>query len=247
MARLKLNQVVALVTGRKTKAQQTLTQTHRWVPESINGLSRTYTPINAEGERLPEETKMVQVKVDDAIKKIVSEMDDYFNLVATQERGNQTAKADIRVGTTLVAKDVPVTVLLFLEKQVVDLRTFISNLPTLPVDREWKFDGNKNCFVTDPTAQIRTKKMKKVLIKYEATKEHPAQTETYDSDETVGHYSTTYMSGAIKASDKAAMMDRVERLSDAIKTAREEANSIEVEEMKIGKDVLNFIFDVKMK
>lgn len=49
-------------------------------------------------------------------------------------------------------------------------------------------------------------------------------------------------SGAVRVQDKNAMLARVQALKNAIKVAREEANSIEVEQFKAGKAILDFVF-----
>ena len=51
-------------------------------------------------------------------------------VLATQDFANCQAKANVVVDGQTILKEVPVTHLLFLEKQLVDLRTFIDGLPT---------------------------------------------------------------------------------------------------------------------
>ena len=64
----------------------------------------------------------------------------------------------------------------------------------------------------------------------------------YMEDVTVGVWTTVKYSGAIPAAEKNAMLERVRKLQVAVKEAREEANSIEVEKKKIGDNVLGYIF-----
>jgi hypothetical protein len=65
-----------------------------------------------------------------------------WNLVFTQDTGNQSARADIVVDGKVVLANVPVTSLLFLDKQVNDLETFVSKLPTPDPAEEWTHDPN---------------------------------------------------------------------------------------------------------
>jgi hypothetical protein len=46
----------------------------------------------------------------------------------------------------------------------------------------------------------------------------------------------------LKASDKAAMLDRARRLHEAVVTTREACNSIEATEQRIGRSLLDFVF-----
>jgi len=80
-------------------------------------------------------------------------------------------------------------------------------------------------------------------VKYEATKEHPAQVEMYMEDVWVGTWTTTKFSGAIPVATRNAMLERVRKLTDAVKTAREEANGLEVRGQKVGAAVLGYVFD----
>lgn len=238
----KLNQIIALAAGRKARSTKLLTDTYRgWVTEAVSGLAKTYTPKDEDGEGLPPERKMPPVNVGDRLKTLKQTLDKFYRVVGAQERANRQAHADVKLdGFELV--DVPVTLLLFLEKQMADLRTLVNGLPVLPTDREWAFDPNRNCYVTEPVETLRTKKVPKVLVKYDATKEHPAQTELLAEDMTVGTWATVYMSTAIPATKKAAALERLEGLQEAVKSAREAANSCEAEDDETLETVLDFVF-----
>lgn len=242
---MKLNQIIALVAGKKTRIQKALTAVHHgWKSDQLSGISRVYTPKDEEGDELPPESRPVQLNVTQVIKKIQPPLANFMNIVATQERANTNAEADIVIQGKMIAKEVPVTVLLFLEKQLVDIRTFIEHLPTLPQDKQWEYDKNRNCFVSSTEKKSRTVKLQKPIVKYPATPEHPAQTEMVTEDEIVGYWATVNFSGAIPELDKEKMMDRVTNLLESVKVAREEANSIEVTlEKTLGEAVLNYIFE----
>ncbi|MHC4346346.1 MAG: DUF7873 family protein, partial [Planctomycetota bacterium] len=149
--------------------------------------------------------------------------------------------ADILVGAGCIAKNVPVAVLLFLEKQLAGLRTLASELPTLPTDKVWSWDAAKNCWVTEAEQSVKTQKVIEPIVKYDATPEHPAQTELISKDRTIGHWSTIHLSGALPEMERNAIVTRIETLQDAVRLAREKANSGEVEPQEIGAAVLNYI------
>ncbi len=77
----------------------------------------------------------------------------------------------------------------------------------------------------------------------EATKEHPVQVEMCMEDIWVGTWTTTKFSGAIPAAARNMMLERVRKVSDAVKSAREQANGIEVKPQKLGDALLTYIFD----
>ena len=129
----KLNQVIAVVSGKKKKATDSLTEAYHQIqkPTLFDGISRTYQPKDEEGERLPPESKSVQVKCEEIIIGVRRTLAEMYDIIATQDYANCDAKADVVVAGATVLRAVPVTHLLFLEKQVTDLESFVSKLPTL--------------------------------------------------------------------------------------------------------------------
>ena len=240
----KLNQIIAVVSGQKTTAQQALTNAHnhRLKPELLSGLTRNYRPVKEDGEQLPPEIKRVQVTVPQVIAEVRDALTAMFDVVLTQDMGNTHARADIKVNGQTILASVPVTYLLFLEKQVVDLETFVSKLPSLDPSEVWEADGDVGGYTTKPYETLKAAKVYRTHVAHPPTEHHPAQVQTYTVDETVGVWTNIKKSGAIRVQDKNAMLARVQALKAAIKVAREEANSIEVEQFKAGKAVLDFIF-----
>lgn len=240
----KLNQIIAIQASKKSHAKESLTEAYQSLQKNdlLYGISRSYKPKDEAGEALPPESKAVQLKVQDAIARVTKSLAEMFDVVATQDWANCEAKADVMIGGRTVVKGAPVTHLLFLEKQLVDLLTFIEKLPVLDAAERWSFDATQDCFASEPYQSLRTKKVPKTHIKYEATKEHPAQVEMYMEDVTVGTWTAVKYSGAIPATKKNTMLERVRALQDAVKSAREEANSKEVELKKVGESILDFIF-----
>jgi hypothetical protein len=240
----KLNQIIAIQASKKSQAKDAITHAYQQLQknETLSGISRSYKPKDEMGDVLPSENKLVQVKVQDAISSVVTNLVEMFDVVATQDWANCEAASDVVVENHVILAKVPVTHLLFLEKQLVDIQTFVEKLPVLDPAERWNYDTAQDCFASDPFQTLRTKKVPKTHIKYEATKEHPAQVEMYMEDVTAGTWTTVKFSGAIPAAKKNAMLDRVRSLQDAVKTARENANGLEVEKKKVGEKILKFIF-----
>jgi len=240
----KLNQVIAVVASKKTKAAQTLTEAYHKIQKAplFDGINRTYQPKDEDGERLPPENKAIQIKVSDLIKDATTTLAEMYDVVATQDWANSHAKADVVVNGRIILHKVPVTHLLFLEKQLTDLSTFVGKLPILDPAEEWSYNETADLYATKPAETARTKKVPKAFVKYEATKEHPAQVETFHEDVLVGYWKTIKTSGAIPARVKNEMLDRVRKLHEAVAKAREEANSIEVSNTSVGKEIFDFVF-----
>ena len=132
--------------------------------------------------------------------------------------------------------------LLFLEKQLTDLHTFVHKLPVLDPSEAWRFDASQDCWASEPAETSKTKKVPRNHVKAEATEKHPAQVEVYHEDIVVGYWKTVKFSGALPAARVRELLERVERLQKAVKMAREEANGAVVENTKSGDKVFGYLF-----
>jgi hypothetical protein len=144
-------------------------------------------------------------------------------------------------GETLLS-GVPVTYLLFLEKQLAELHGFVKKLPVLDAAESWSYDSSADCYATEPVRTVRTKKVPRNHVKAEATEKHPAQVEVYHEDVVVGYWRTVKFSGALPARRINELLERVEKLQAAVKYAREDANGAEVDDQKLGRRVFDFLF-----
>jgi hypothetical protein len=240
----KLNQVIAIEKGVKAKSHQELTEAHQQLqkPSILAGISRTYRPKEEEGEQLPPESTRVQLKADEVIRRTMDTLVELFDITATKEWANCEARADVVVDGAVIVAQAPVTYLLFLEKQLVDLHTFVKKLPVLDASESWAFDASADCWATEAIQTAKTKKIPRNHVKAEATDKHPAQVEVYYEDVVVGTWRTVKFSGALPAKRVNELLGRVEKLQQAVKYAREEANNNKCDDKKVGRAVLSFLF-----
>lgn len=240
----KLNQIIAIEKGVKTDAANALTRAYHDLQKGqlLSGIARSYQPRDDEGEQLPPESTRVQLRTDQVVADVRKALTRLFDVVATKDHANTSAMADIVVDGVTIADGVPATYLLFLEKQLVDLATFIRKLPTLDPSESWTWSDQQGAYATDPVRTTRTKKVLRNHVKAEATDRHPAQVEVYTEDVVVGYWTTTKFSGAVPASEVAELLERVNKLAEAVKRAREEANSLTVRDLTPGAAILGYLF-----
>ncbi len=240
----RLNQIIAIEKGIKARSQKDLTEAHHALqkPALLAGISRTYRPRDEEGEQLPPEATKVQIKGEEIIRRTADVLVELFDVTAIKDFTNCRARADVVVDGKILLPGVPVTYLLFMEKQLVDLHTFIKKLPVLDAAESWGFDPSADCWATEPLQTSKTKKIPRNHVKAEATDKHPAQVEVYHEDVVVGYWKTVKFSGALPAKRVNELVERVEKLQQAVKFAREEANNVEADEQKPGRKVLNYLF-----
>jgi hypothetical protein len=240
----KLNQIIAVEKGVKSRSFQELTDAHHTLqkPALLAGISRTYRPKDEEGETLPPESTKVQVKADEVIRQTAGILTRLFDVTATKDWTNCVARADVVVDGEPLLREVPVSYLLFLEKQLVDLLTFVRKLPVLDASESWIYDAAADCWATEPTQTTRTKKIPRNHVKAEATEKHPAQVEVFYEDVVVGYWKTIKFSGALPAQRVNELVEKVEKLQQAVKFAREEANGAAVVEQETGEKVFRYLF-----
>lgn len=241
---VKLNQVIALVSGQKSRTQGEVTRLYHEAQktDAFYGLTKTYEPKDEDGERYPSDSKKLQQRVSGLIQQAREAWGRLFDLVAMQEVGNREAVVKLAVDGRVISEAIPVTYLLFLEKQLVDVRTFVAKLPTLDPARDWSYRPATDDYATEPIRRTKTKKMVRHDVVVQPTKEHPAQVKEYTEDVVEGWWIQTDLSGAARVLDKDQLLRRVDALIAAVKMAREEANTIEVEDVKVGKPLFEFLF-----
>ena len=210
MAKPKLNEIIAIASGRKGEVQKAVTETYHKIQKEglFDGLSRSYKPRTEDGEKLPAEQKFPQLRVRDLIADAGVRWLDLFDITLTLDHGNCLARADIVVDEQVLAKDVPVTTLLFLEKQLADIKAFIGKLPVPDPAEKWHYDSGQDSLATEPTQTARTKKVQKPIVLYDATEHHPAQTQLITEDVLVGDWTQILYTTRSPAQDKNAMLEQ---------------------------------------
>lgn len=163
---------------------------------------------------------------------------------------NTIARADIVFEDgTILAKAVPATALLSLEKRLNEIHTLVSKIPTLDPAKGFSPDADrgKGIYRAREEKRGRTQKKQRPIVLYAATEHHPAQTQLISEDVEVGHTITQAWSGLLTVAEKGDMLDRVEKLRVAVKKARSRANEAAVDtETKIADRLLNFAFKAEL-
>jgi hypothetical protein len=246
----KMNVLLALEKGERERLHQKMTVLHREAQKSViyDGLSRTYEPKAEGGDPLPAESKKVQVKAEDVLRQVADLLARPWDLTASRDATNSLARADVSVvdvesGTTPLLRDVPATHLLWLEKQLTDVRTFVAKMPVLDPEHQWVYDAGLGHYRTEPIQTTRDKKTKRYVVMVPATPEHPAQVDKYDDVEIVGTWSLVKHSGALPWDRQRELLDRVDRLRDAVKAARERANLVEVVDVSYSEAIFGYLLE----
>lgn len=241
----KLNQVVAIESGVKTRVNAQVSELYKSVqhPALFEGFSKQYRPLAEDGEQFPAENKTVQLTSDGVLRQAAKALTELFDVTAQKDFANTQAKADVAVDGKVLVSGAPVPYLLFLEKQLTDLHTLVSKTPVLDPAETWTEDKNSGLQRTNPTQTVRTKKVQRGLVLHPGTDKHPPQTQLITEDVTVGHWDQTKFSGAMAAPEHAKLLGRIEKLQRAVKFAREEATAATAAPAQnVGETVFGWIF-----
>ncbi len=244
----KLNQIVAIEKGEKAAVnKETAPLFHAAkTPALFAGLAKTYEPADEDGERYPDETVPVQLTVDRVLRDFAKAATRQLDVTSTKENANTQAFADVKLPDgTVVAEQLPVSFLLQLEKFLQqEVRGLVVSLPTLDTAQSWSPDasGEAGIMVTEPIERAKGKKITEPLVLAPATDKHPAQVQLVNRDVVAGYWTERKFSGAISGARKQELLDRVDVLINAVKFAREEANSIEVTDKKVASSVFGYLF-----
>lgn len=240
----KLNQIIAVEKGIKAATHGSFTEAHRQLQKTalLGGISRTYQPVDDEGEQLPPESTKVQVDAESVLAEVATALTKLFDVTATKDWANTDAKADIVVDGATLVSGAPVPYLLFLEKQLTDLHTFVTKLPVLDGAEHWERDHATDSWRTQAVETTRTRKIPRNHVKAEATPQHPAQVEVYFEDKIVGRWSTVKYSGALPQGRVNQILGRLEKLRHAVMFAREQANNTDVSQQHVGEAVFGYLF-----
>ena len=238
---LKLNQALA----REMQEKERAAEGWKWFTAGVRSLvmtghRRTYEPVDVEGEPLAPEEKVVQDNWHDVMHSLMDYTVHHIDATAAKDFGNLLATADLKVDGEVMLAGVPVPHLLFLEKQVSMFRGAINSLPTRDRAKRWReVDGH--LAETEPAKKNRTIKQQVPVQLAPPTKEHKAQVALAEKAVLVGTYETIDVTGAISEGLQEHFLRNCDRLLVAIRHAREEANTTEVEPVTVANKLFDFI------
>lgn len=245
MSEQKLHVFIAAHQQVKKNAHSAQTDLHRTASKAdmYKGFSKKYVPLREEDSFAPApESKQVSLKGEEVIQNYREIMSEEWDLELTVRKGNTSAKADVVVdGETLLA-DAPTSFLLYMEKQLDELRTFVSKMPILDNSVPWSPVESETGLLRSPVRKTAvTKKMEEPLVLYPATPEHPAQTKVIVKDIIIGQWEQIGFNGSIAAKRRNELLSRIDKLSAAVKAARIEANSTVVPRENAASRLFDFL------
>jgi hypothetical protein len=241
----RLSQIVAVEKGVKSDAVRQREEVLRklQMTPQLSGISRTYQPRDEDGDQFPPESTKVQVSAEEVLADLAGAMTRLFDVTLTRDAANMDACADVIVdGDVTLVRQAPVPYLLWLEKELAEIRGVVTKLPVLDPAEDWSEHDGPRVHRTPVTRTVRSKKVPRNHVAAEATHEHPAQVQVYMEDVPAGDWSTVKFSGAVPAARARVIVARIGELQRAVKFAREEANAAEITDRQAGEAIFGYLF-----
>lgn len=169
---------------------------------------------------------------------------DYFDAILQKEATNQTAVADLVIGETVIGKALPATFLLGMESRLKNLRAVYEAMPTLQVGIDWKRSETKGEDVWEqvhPEEKLKTKMMVQHQVLVDPTPQHRAEIEKWEEQIPVGKFVKNIWCSMITSEEKSDVLGRIDKLINAVKKARQEANGVPTVDIHVGKNIVDFI------
>jgi len=247
----KLHETLAVEGELEGAYKKILQETLKTLKDKANlfmGFVKKYVPFddNEKTNESFEESHRRDTTVNSKIDYMFSHVIPYLDAVAQKDRTNQEARANVEINGKVLISDVPSTTLLGLESKIRQIREVLVNIPTLDAGMNWVKDVTDEDHVWKleaPQETFKTAKIPKSKVVYEATKEHRAEIDRWNETINIGKYLTTHWSGMMTTAEKSQLLGRVDILSQAIKQARQRANTTEVQDIHVGQKIRDFVLD----
>ncbi len=242
----KLHELLAVEGDLRGISEKILNETHGTFTKKADHFSGFIKTLKMFDDNAPEsapERKELVTTVPAKIDYMSDSIIRYLNAVLQKERTNQDAKADIIIDGTTIAKDIPATFLLGLEAKLKAVRKIYEVIPTLQPGIKWEEDSTKDNVYKQahPEETFKTARVPKSTVAYEATEHHPAQIDRWEETIDTGKWVKENWSGMITPTEKSKLLGRMDKLIQAVKKARQRANTAKVVKCTIGKEIFDFI------
>ena len=199
----------------------------------------------------PPQYRKVQITVAEILQVAQESLIRLFDVKFTREFADCTARANVVVDGLPLLDDVPAGYLLFLETKLEELIKLIGKLPVLNPADDWHDNRTDpalpdGVYATSPQETIRAEPVRQVqvLVPNQVIDGKPFEGKfvPYETQDVVGYWSQIKMSGELPASVAQAVRARAVKLLEAVKYARESANTMDVTDRQAGAVVLGYVF-----
>ena len=243
----KLHEVLAIERGLQAVANKLTSESLKTLSKDslFKGQTRTLTHFSDEDAHLNgQEHQSLETTVGENLDYLKKPWSEWVDAVASKDKANMEAAADVLIDGKVFIAQVPATTLLGLESKLSTLRGVLESIPTLPPGVSWITDSQEREGVyrsehsTTSIKEVKDTEYRKVA---EATEQHPAQVAGVNITKAVGKYEVKQQCGMMSPVEKAAHLERLDTIIKAVKKARARANEQSVDPVDMGGAIFDFV------
>ncbi|KKN32799.1 hypothetical protein LCGC14_0810290 [marine sediment metagenome] len=242
-----LHSVIAVLPSLKGTANQALTSvraTFKNRQHQFGGHTKTYRPLDNDGQaEQPEESPMTMT-VGEELAHFKEQFTPFLDASYQVDLTNTKAKADVIVDG-LELKDVPATFLLQLEKHIGSMRQSLGEVPVLDQKFAWTPEDylGKGVYKSKEEITYKSKKQTQSKILFEGNEHHPPEIDKWQEDVRIGTWTTQRFSGMITVQQKIALFRKLDKLQQALKRARSQANKEKHSTGTVAEQIFKYLFE----
>jgi hypothetical protein len=211
----------------------------------LYGIDKVYEPEPGNLPQSPQRQR-VQANTQLLIAEARAKLTRYFDVTASKDWGNmgsEGARADVTLNGHVILADAPATFLLFLEKRLGELAADLRKIPAQSLAEDWQPSTEPGIWRTPQEKRPTPHKVTTWEQIVPPTPEHPAEVREVSKDVVAGTWTTVKYTSAPTAAWRAAILDRIAALREAVQSAIYDANKIEAEDKHIAGPIFSWIFD----
>lgn len=187
----------------------------------------------------PPQNKALNKKVGNSLKKTLNFFIDAIDLSVSKEKTNLKTSAEVMIGESKF--NLSSGEILAILKRIDQLKKYFKKIPTLSTNEFWSKDETDGVYKTQKKEENSTVKAKVPVELTKATDKFQATAQLVDKDIVVGKWGTILFSGELSNSEKMSLISKLSDLETTFKQALQAANDAEVEMIKIGESISNFL------
>jgi hypothetical protein len=237
----RLNQIVGTVVDFRLEWNRKVSEATKLFsdPQRFEGSLKSYTPVG--GVARPQTTMCDTVK--SHLKDFLRIGSGWVDAASAQENANRVAISDILVGGKVLLPDVPIGLILCVEKVVCDLRRLINEAPVLDPSVRWEFHGVYGLYASEVVQTDKLVSVNRPVIVGGGGGDDPhRQIGVCTNKEPCGVYATRRLSGALTRQERDTLRIRLDKLLQGVREAKERANLTPATAEGISGTLLSFIF-----
>jgi hypothetical protein len=240
----RISQLIAIVGGVTQEADAKLAELKALAANEsmLSGLEQTHRPLAEAGVQLPPKSQRVRLTEESVLEMTQTILTHKWDTGLTLDTANASATGDVLADGKILLPAVPVGHLLYLERELGTLHALVSGMPTLDQTKDWTTEGVEPGL--HKSAPVETTTSDKVVYNWHRGNGTPTIQEQVDvltRDEVTGYITKTTFSGALDPKRKATLLDRISGLRNAVKMAREEANSAQAQDKHEGRAIFEWL------